>query len=101
MVAESFNAFSQAIFNKLIAEVAATEVKQHAVVGALAQLGQRPQPGATAATKADRVGGLERFPAGVNRDSQGRWNGRIFGSDSPFWGNHEQTFFIGFARTCC
>jgi hypothetical protein len=30
MVAESFNAFSQAILNKLIAEVAATEVKQHA-----------------------------------------------------------------------
>ena len=34
MVAGSFNAFSQAILNKLIAEVAATEVKQRAVVGA-------------------------------------------------------------------
>jgi hypothetical protein len=29
---------------------------------------------------------LERFPVGVNRDSQGRWKGRIFGSDSPFGG---------------
>jgi hypothetical protein len=34
MVAESFNAFSQAILKKLIAEVAATEVKQHALAGA-------------------------------------------------------------------
>jgi hypothetical protein len=34
MVAQSFNAFSQAILNKLIAEVAATEVKQRVVAGA-------------------------------------------------------------------
>ena len=39
MVAESFKAFSQAILNKLIAEVAATEPKQHAVANALARLG--------------------------------------------------------------
>jgi hypothetical protein len=42
MVAESFNAFSQAILNKLIAEVAATEVKQHAVADALAQATAAP-----------------------------------------------------------
>jgi hypothetical protein len=43
-VAESFNAFSQAILNKLIAEVAATEVNQHAMAGALAGLGEDQEP---------------------------------------------------------
>jgi hypothetical protein len=51
MVAESFNAFSQAILNKLIAEVAATEVKQHGVAGALVGLGDIKNPSAPAAKR--------------------------------------------------
>jgi hypothetical protein len=48
---ESFNAFSQAILNKLIAEVAATEVKQHAVAGASPDWVKIKNPNAPAATR--------------------------------------------------
>ncbi|MGH6889482.1 MAG: choice-of-anchor tandem repeat GloVer-containing protein, partial [Rhizomicrobium sp.] len=42
---------------------------------------------------------LERFPAGLNRDSHWMPEGRVLASDSACGGRHGQSVFIGFART--
>jgi hypothetical protein len=44
---------------------------------------------------------LERFPVGVNRDSQWGRKRQVLVGDSAFGACHDQTLFIGFAGACC
>lgn len=43
---------------------------------------------------------LERFPLGLNRDSQGAGKGGVLGGDSVIGMRHDQALFGGFAGAC-
>jgi len=44
--------------------------------------------------------GLERFPLGLNRDSQGTRKGGVLAGDSAAGMRHDQALFDGFAGSC-
>jgi hypothetical protein len=46
------------------------------------------------------VATLERFPLGLNRDSQGAGKGGVLGGDSVLGMRHDQALFGGFAGAC-